>query len=71
MEERGKKKAGLAVILVLMVALLAGGTILYNNLSGAVETQALTQATDAPAVTVAPQPEDDAPAQEKPASLSI
>lgn len=70
MEERGKKKAGLAVILVLMVALLAGGTVLYNNLSGAVETQAVTQATDAPAVTVAPQPEDDAPAQEKPAEVA-
>lgn len=70
MEERGKKKAGLAVILVLMVALLAGGTVLYNNLSGAVETQALTQATDAPAVTVAPQPEGDAPAQEKPAEVA-
>lgn len=70
MEERGKKKASLAVILVLMVALLAGGTVLYNNLSGTVETQALTQATDAPAVTVAPQPEDDAPAQEKSAEVA-
>ena len=70
MEERKNKKTGLVVILVLMAVLLAGGTVLYNNLSGAVETQALTQATDAPAVTVAPKAEADAPAQEKLAEVA-
>ena len=68
MEERRNKKTGLIVVLVLMIALLAGGTVLYNNLLGAVETQTVTQATQAPVVTVAPQ--ENAAAEKKTAEVA-
>ena len=69
MEERRNKKTGLIVTVVLLVVLLAGGTALYNTLLGSVETAEIAApATEAPAVTVAPQ--TAGAAKDKPAEVA-